>query len=404
VLLASIVGYALFYFVRANLPMAMPDMKKALGINNAKLGLFLTLSGVLYGVSKFANGYLGDRSNARAMMVVGLAGSAVLNIFFGMSSTVVVLGVLWMLNGWFQGMGFPPCARLLTHWFSPKELATKMSRWNTSHQIGGGLIVVLCGYLVARWGWRSCFLVPAGIVLFGACYLWRSLPDTPPSVGLPEVEGTHGASGAQTGAEFNSFILQQVFLNKYIWLVSLGNFFVYTIRFTVFNWGPTLLTETKHLRITHSGWMLFGFEWSGAIGALAAGWLTDRFFGGRTMRVGVLYMALAGLSVYFLWKMPGESEWVNLGLFCSTGFFIYGPQCLVGIAAANLATKRAAATAIGLTSIFGYGSTVLSGWGVGVLADHYGWDAVFGSLLIVAALGVLVFAACWRAKADGYDE
>jgi sugar phosphate permease len=403
VLLASIVGYALFYFVRANLPMAMPDMKKALGINNAKLGLFLTLSGVLYGVSKFANGYLGDRSNARAMMVVGLAGSAVLNIFFGMSSTVVVLGVVWMLNGWFQGMGFPPCARLLTHWFSPKELATKMSRWNTSHQIGGGLIVVLCGYLVARWGWRSCFLVPAGIVLFGACYLWRSLPDTPPSVGLPEVEGTHGASGAQTGAEFNSFILQQVFLNKYIWLVSLGNFFVYTIRFTVFNWGPTLLTETKHLRITHSGWMLFGFEWSGAIGALAAGWLTDRFFGGRAMRVGVLYMALAGLSVYFLWKMPGESEWVNLGLFCSTGFFIYGPQCLVGIAAANLATKRAAATAIGLTSIFGYGSTVLSGWGVGALADHFGWDAVFGSLLVVAALGVLVFAACWPAKADGYD-
>jgi sugar phosphate permease len=404
VLLASIVGYALFYFVRANLPMAMPDMKKALGVNNAKLGLFLTLSGVLYGVSKFANGYLGDRSNARAMMVVGLAGSAVLNIFFGMSSAVVLLGVFWMLNGWFQGMGFPPCARLMTHWFSPRELATQMSRWNTSHQIGGGLIAILCGYLVAQWGWRSCFFVPAGIALLGAWYLWRNLPDTPPSVGLPEVEGTHGASGVQTGSEFNSFVLKQVFLNKYIWLVSLGNFFVYTIRYTIFNWGPTLLTETKHLHITGTGWMLGGFEWSGAIGALAAGWLTDRFFGGRAMRVGVLYMAVAGLSVFLLWKVPGESQWFNTVLFCSTGFFIYGPQCLVGIAAANLATKRAAATAIGLTSIFGYGSTVLSGWGVGALADHYGWDAVFESLLVVAAVGMLVFAACWRAKADGYDK
>src|SRR5277367_4443964 len=78
VLLASIVGYALFYFVRGNLPMAMPDMKKTLGLDNEKLGLFLTLHGLLYGVSKFVNGYLGDRSNARAMMVVGLAGSAVL--------------------------------------------------------------------------------------------------------------------------------------------------------------------------------------------------------------------------------------------------------------------------------------------------------------------------------------
>jgi sugar phosphate permease len=338
------------------------------------------------------------------MMVVGLAGSALLNICFGMNSAVVMLGIFWMLNGWLQGMGYPPCARLITHWFSPRELATKMSLWNISHQIGGGLIVVLCGYLVARWGWRSCFFVPAGIALLGAFYLWRSLPDTPPSVGLPEVEGTHGSSGAQTSAEFNSFVLKQVFLNKYVWFVSLGNFFVYTIRYAVFNWGPTMLTETKHLHIVNASYMLAGFEWTGAVGALASGWLTDRFFGGRAMRVGVVYMALAGLSVYLLWKVPGGSQWINTVLFCSTGFFIYGPQCLVAIAAANLATKRAAATAVGLTSIFGYASTVLSGWGVGALLDKYGWDAVFKCLLVVAALGVMVFAASWPAKAHGYDE
>jgi OPA family glycerol-3-phosphate transporter-like MFS transporter/OPA family sugar phosphate sensor protein UhpC-like MFS transporter len=384
--------------------MAMPAMKKGLGLNNENLGLFLTLSGLLYGVSKFANGYLGDRSNARAMMVVGLAGSAVLNIFFGMSSTVALLGVFWMCNGWFQGMGYPPCARLTTHWFSPKELATKMSIWNISHQIGGGLIAILCGYLVVRWGWRFCFFVPAGIALLGAWYLWRSLPDTPPSVGLPEVEGTHKASGDQTGAQFNVFVLKQVFGNKYVWLASLANFFVYTIRYAVFNWGPTLLTETKHIRIVHAGYMLAGFEWVGGIGALAAGWMTDRYFGGRAMRVGLVYMALAGVSVFLFWKMPGDREWINTVLLCSTGFFIYGPQCLVAIASANLATKRAAATAVGLTSIFGYASTVLSGWGMGALVHHFGWDAAFKALLIVAALGVLVFAVSWPAKAHGYDE
>jgi OPA family glycerol-3-phosphate transporter-like MFS transporter/OPA family sugar phosphate sensor protein UhpC-like MFS transporter len=404
VLFSTIVGYAIFYFVRQNLPMAMPAMHKGLDIDNEKLGRLLTLNGVLYGVSKFANGYLGDRANARAMMVVGLAGSAVLNILFGMSSTLVVLGVIWMLNGWFQGMGYPPCARLTTHWFPPKELATKMSIWNTSHSLGALLIFVLCGYLVAQSGWRACFFVPAGIALLGAWWLWRWLPDTPPSVGLPEVEGTHGASGAQTSAQFNSFLLKRVFLNKYVWLVSLSNFFVYTIRYAVVNWGPTLLTETKHLRIVHAGWMMAGFECAGLIGALISGWLADRYFAGRVMRVGVFYMAMAGLSVLLFWKVPAQSEWISAGLLCCTGFFIYGPQCLVSIAAANLAIKRAAATAVGLTSIFGYGSTVLSGWGLGWLERAYGWDAVFKGLLIIAALGVLVFAACWRAKAHGYDE
>jgi OPA family glycerol-3-phosphate transporter-like MFS transporter/OPA family sugar phosphate sensor protein UhpC-like MFS transporter len=404
VLFSTIVGYALFYFVRQNLPMAMPAMNTTLGIDKVNLGRLLTLNGLLYGVSKFANGFIGDRANARAMMVVGLAGSAVLNLCFGMSSTVMVLSVVWMLNGWFQGMGYPPCARLTTHWFSPGELATKMSIWNISHQIGGGLIAILCGYLVAQWGWRSCFFVPAGIALLGAWHLWRRLPDTPPSVGLPEVEGTHGASGAQTGAQFNAFVLRQVFLNKYVWLASLANFFVYTLRYAVFNWGPTLLTETKHVRIVHAGYMLAGFEWVGGIGALAAGWLTDRLFGGRAMRVGLLYMALAGFSVFLFWKVAGQSEWISTVLLCSTGFFIYGPQCLVAVAVANLATKRAAATAVGLTSIFGYASTVLSGWGLGWLAQNFGWDAVFKGLLIVAALGVLVFAASWRAKAHGYEE
>lgn len=400
---ATVIGYALFYFVRKNLSIAMPGMAVALHIGKQDLGLFLTLHGLLYGVSKFANGFIGDRANARVMMVVGLTGSAVLNVFFGWSSTVVALGVIWMINGWFQGMGFPPCARLTTHWFSPRELATKMSIWNTSHCLGGGLIVILCGYL-ATLGWRYCFFVPAGIALCGAYYLARALPDTPPSVGLPEVEGTQGASGEQTSAEFRALVWRRVFCSKEIWLVSLANFFVYTIRYAVFDWGPTLLTETKHARITQAGWMLAGFECAGLIGALVAGWMTDRFFGGRAMRVGLFYMAAAGASLLLFWKVPGQTEWGSTVLLCLTGFFIYGPQCLIGIAAANLATKRAAATAIGLTSLFGYGSTLLSGWGLGTLVQYYGWDAGFAGLLIVAGIGVVVFAAAWTVKANGYHE
>ena len=59
VLLTSIIGYATFYFVRKNLSVAMPYMEHGLGIKKVQLGMFLTLHGLLYGVSKFANGFLG---------------------------------------------------------------------------------------------------------------------------------------------------------------------------------------------------------------------------------------------------------------------------------------------------------------------------------------------------------
>src|SRR5207302_318158 len=106
---------------RKNLSIAMPAMEHDLHISKSDLGKFLSLHGMLYGVSKFANGFIGDRANARVFMVVGLFFSALVNILFGFSSAVVTFGLLWMLNGWFQGMGFPPCARLLTHWFSPRD-------------------------------------------------------------------------------------------------------------------------------------------------------------------------------------------------------------------------------------------------------------------------------------------
>jgi OPA family glycerol-3-phosphate transporter-like MFS transporter/OPA family sugar phosphate sensor protein UhpC-like MFS transporter len=404
VLLASIIGYATFYFVRKNLSIAMPYMEKD-GIDKTHLGLFLAVHGQLYGISKFGNGFLADRSSSRAFLAVGLVASAVMNILFGFSSAVVTMGVIWMLNGWFQGMGFPPCARLITNWFPPKELATRFSIWNSSHCIGGGLILILCAYLVTNYGWRSCFFVPAGIALACATFVWFNTPDTPPSVGLPEVEGTHTAGPQeQSRAEFRAFVIKRVFCNKYIWLVSIANFFVYTVRFAVLDWGPTLLMQAKHIQIKHAAWMVVAFEACGLVGAIIGGRITDRFLGGRAVRVCLLSMILAGISVLAFWKLPVQSELLSTGLLGAVGFFIYTPQCLLAVTAANLATKRAAATAVGLTSIFGYESTWLSGWGLGWLVQHHGWDAAFKVLLVATVVGALLFAAAWPAKAHGYEH
>jgi MFS transporter, OPA family, glycerol-3-phosphate transporter len=137
---------------------------------------------------------------------------------------------------------------------------------------------------------------------------------------------------------------------------------------------------------------------------LSCGWLTDRVFGGRGMRACFFYMAMTAVSILLFWKAGGQSKIWNIIFLCSAGFSIYGPQALVAIAAANLATKRAAATAGGLTGLFGYASTVLSGWGLGKLVDLRGWDAGLLGILIAAIIGMVLFALGWRAKADGYGD
>jgi len=111
----------------------------------------------------------------------------------------------------------------------------------------------------------------------------------------------------------------------------------------------------------------------------------------------------ATLFLGIFWQVQHPSTALITVLLMAIGFFIYGPQALIGIAAANLATRRAAATAGGFTGLFGYASTVLSGYGMGYLAETYGWDHTFGILTGLGLVGILVFLIGWNAKAHGYE-
>ncbi len=403
-LYSSLIGYALFYFVRKNLSLAMPAMERDLHITKTDLGKVLSWHEVCYGVSKFTNGFLGDRTNPRYFMPLGLACSAVVNLCFGLSSAVWTFGLFWLLNGWFQGMGFPPCARTLTHWFGPRERGTMFGIWNTSHSIGAALALLVCSGLIL-YNWRLCFLVPAGIALLGAVFLVNRLRDTPQSLGLPSIERYQAEPGSEEAMppdldarEFRAFVMRHVLLNPMIWIISAANFFVYTVRGSFLNWGPTMLVETKHIQLHHAGWIVAAFEIAGMLGMLVGGWMTDRVFHGRGGRACFVFMLACGACILTFWKLPGQSVLLNAALLCAIGFFIYGPQCLVGVIAANVATRRAAATAIGVTGLFGYLSGVLSGWKLGKIVQAGGWEPGFRTILGAALVATVLFALSWNAR------
>ena len=425
-IIGTMIGYAIFYFVRKNFSFAIPGLAAEYGITNTSFGLIMTVVGLIYGLSRFMNGLIADRMNGRWHMSLGLLLCVLTSFAFGFSprilgievgvaphSLVVLFGVLLVANNIFQGSGFPPCARLLTHWIPPTELATKMSVWNTSHSIGAGLVVILCGYIMSHMGtgdahvgaWRWCFWIPAGISFAGAIGLFISLRDTPTSVGLPELPGTESKkSGDAPSAADKAFLRRKVFGNPLIWILAFANFFVYIVRFSVLDWGPTLLSQSKGVSMSHAGWLVAMFEIAGIVGMLVAGWATDKFLGGRAHRTCVFCMAGAALFIFLFWQLPvGAPLWLTFLFLMMAGFCIYGPQALIGIAAAQQATKKAAATANGFTGLFGYASTIVSGAGLGYLAQHYGWNHAYIAMIAMALVGMAVFLLMWGAGRDGYE-
>ncbi|MDR0417849.1 MAG: MFS transporter [Puniceicoccales bacterium] len=408
-LYSLIFGYATFYIVRQNFTVATPEMLKDFGCSRSQIGWVFSLFSIIYGVGKFISGAICDRTDARYFMSIGLIGSAVCALCVGFSNSIFVFALLYALNGIFQSMGWPPVSRLMTHWYAPKDLGTRWGLVNASHQFGSIAILMGGSWLLETFGWRSVFIVPAVIALLLAGILFERLRDTPESLGLPSVEEKEGLEVITMHSEepeitFREIFLEHILPNRALWCVCVANFFVYIIRMGFFNWAPTFLQEAKGASILGSGAQSSLFELTGAFGGILAGWASDQIFKGQRNRTSFYFMIILITLLFLFWKMSGLSQSINTMFLFLMGFFIYGPQTLVGISGAELGSKRAAAAANGLTGTFGYLGGAVSGVGVGKVADLWGWDAVFLFFGICAILGTFFFILNWNQSSQGINR
>lgn len=395
------IGYAGFYLLRKNFSLAMPFLIEQ-GYSKGDLSWALSATALAYGLSKFFMGNVSDRSNARLFLMLGLVLSAAISLVMGLVpwvlSSIMMIVALSFLNGWVQGMGWPPCGRVMVHWWSHKERGSVVSVWNVAHNVGGGLMAILAYYGLLRFGgdWHAVFYVPAMAAILVGLFAFITMRDTPQSVGLPPIEDykndyppDYNAKKDEQEFSAKEIFFQYVFNNKLLWYIALANVFVYLIRYGILDWSPTYLKEAKQFTMDKSSWGYALYEWAGIPGTLLCGWVSDKFFGGRRGLTGVVFMVLTTIAVAVYWLNPAGHAGVDMAMLIAIGFLIYGPVMLIGLHALELVPKKAAGTAAGFTGMFGYiGGTAIGSPIIGYLTDHFGWDSAFifmiaGSLLAI---------------------
>jgi sugar phosphate permease len=100
-------------------------------------------------------------------------------------------------------------------------------------------------------------------------------------------------------------------------------------------------------------------------------------------------MGLVAAGLLLFYYVPAGNPYLAAGAMGLIGFAVYAPQFLVGVFAADLATRKAAATAIGVTGVFGYAGSFVADVGTGRLVDRFGWRGGFASFIAAALLGAL---------------
>lgn len=158
-LLASF-GYAAYYFVRANFDLAQKGLIEAGMYNKAELGIIGT--GRVWHTA-----YLNSLwhpfpiAQTQKSLPFGLLLSGLCMTMMGLmpwaTSGIAVMFIMIFLNGWFQGMGWPPCGRTMVHWWSKSERGSIVSIWNTAHNLGE--------WYQGRWCYSPVPFTSAHIVL-----------------------------------------------------------------------------------------------------------------------------------------------------------------------------------------------------------------------------------------------
>lgn len=396
ILYSMFIGYAFYYFTRKSFSIAMPGLIQELHFDKSQLGLLGSIFSVTYGFSKFASGFLADRTNPRYLMAFGLIATGVVNILFGMSSSIILFAIFWGLNGYFQGFGWPPCARFLTQWYSHSERGSWWSTWNVSHNVGAFLILYIGGFCLQYLGWRYAMFVPGVICIFGGFFLINRLRDTPQSLGLPTVEAwrnDYGSSKAvfedESRLTTREILMEYVFKNKYMWFLAFAYFFVYGVRTGMNDWMALYLIEAKGYSAAGANVTASFFEVGGFTGSLTAGWASDKLFRARRGPVNVLFACCMCLSILGFWMIPADMHWLNAICIALVGFSIFGPQMLIGVAAAEMSHKKAAATATGFVGLFAYIGAAVAGYPLGKITQVYGWEGFFWSLFICSFIALL---------------
>lgn len=441
---STFLGYGVFYLVRNNLSVVAKDIEHALHYDHAMIGNILAISAISYGIGKFVMGTLSDRSNPRVFMAVGLFLTALCNLLFGGVASYEMHLFLWSLNGFIQGMGWPPCGRSMGHWFTKSERGLMFSVWNTSHNVGGGIAGMLAAWAVTTYGgWQYAFVVPGLLSMVGAVYLFWRLCDTPQSVGLPPIEEyealkkraafdkekslqekTENADkniresieqGNKEIAEmesekqeeqelsFGEILFDYVLTNKYVWLLAFANFFAYIARYCMLDWGPMYLREVKQATLASGGVAILVLEFGGIPSTILLGWLSDRMGGRRGMIATLCMFPIIGAFVVMVFTPPGYL-WLDMAMLATIGFFIYPVINLIVILALDLTSKKAIGAAAGFIGLFGYIGRTVQAKGFGSLLKHQqatlgveaAWLNVIYLILACGVLATLLLAITWN--------
>ncbi|XP_041656435.1 glucose-6-phosphate exchanger SLC37A4a [Cheilinus undulatus] len=385
IFLAMFVGYTLYYFNRKTFSFVMPSLMQEIELDKDDLGMITSSQSLSYAMSKFISGVLSDQISARWLFSIGLCTVGGINMVFSWSSTVAIFSVLWFFNGLGQGLGWPPCGRVLRKWFEPSQFGTYWAVLSCSMNLAGSLGPIIATVLAQTYSWRTILSVSGMICVAFSFVCLLLIKNEPKDVGLPNIEAA--AKHSKGGSPSDESTLSEFLLSPYLWLLSVSYLVVFGVKTACTDWGQLFLIQDKGQSTLMGSSYMSALEVGGLLGSLAAGYISDKAVATHGKKIYgnprhfILICMMVGMFVsMYLFRVTVTSDsstvWI-LSLGTAFGFSSYGPIALFGVIANESAPSNYCGTSHAIVALMANIGGFMSGLPFSTIAKHHGWEMAF---------------------------
>lgn len=385
ILLCAIV-YFTSYLTRNSYNAVISEITTALGTTADETGLIGTCAFLTYGIGQIICGIIGDKISPRYLILSGIGATTVCNIVMPfLNGRIVLMTVLWGINGFAQAMFWPPLVRMMAEHLSKDDYNRAVVSVTTASSIGNILLYLVSPLCISLSGWHLVFYITGavGALMIVTWFLGtKNLPESQKTTqsdpsGRPECTASDNprSVGKMIAASGMIFILIAIVLQG-------------MLRDGLATWMPSLISDT--------------FGLSNAVSILTS--------------VLLPIFAIIGIKLSSLLQGKIKNELLSASLLYGLGFaltLLMLPLLSVSLVASVILMSLITAvmhginlllisrvpiyyarfgkisTVSGVLNAFTYIGSAASTYGFAVLSEKHGWYFTVGSWAVITFLGTV---------------
>jgi OPA family glycerol-3-phosphate transporter-like MFS transporter len=397
--LLSLVYFA-SYIMRINFTVLIVKVCGELGREKSELAIIVTALTITYGVGQIICGVLGDKIKPRIMILCGIVLAAVCNISFFFTSDILLMTIIWGINGFAHAMFWPPIVRLMSLNLTEAEYSYASVRVTWGSSIATIALYLLCPLLLLVVSWRVIMLLCAFVSL-GIMVVWiifaPKLFEKKPNIDTPPPKSTEKKK--KEGIPLPKYVILPLVL------IMLGIVIQGSLRDGVTTWMPSYLHEVFNLGEEFSIFITVILAIFSMISFTVFDFINRRLFKDEVLTASVIFTiaAICGVALY-LSNAFGIAIlsilFMSLLVACMHGTNLM----LIAIAPKRFKNTGKVSTYSGIMNACTYVGAAISIYGFSALKDWGATILIWAFISILATIICILAVKRWHKFRNEYDE